>query len=906
MPHAHFESHSSERRSQPRLSLLGLSRDEALAIEDVSASKQIAAPSESFLMRFERFVVSTPDALAVRFGNQQLSYRELDARATRLAMFLVTCGVGRERAVAVCLKPSLEVAIAIIAIFKAEGVYVPLDPSYPRALLASIVEEVEPVCVLTDSERAGAELPESLFLFRFDCDWALTEGAVACSLPTRERGLQHASHIFYTSGTTGKPKGVLATQENLAQYLRSARDRYAFGAADAFVSLARYTFSISLFELLSPLACGASLTILARDEVLDPSRLCAALCEATVVHAGPSLLGSLLRHLKLRGAQAPSFPKLRHLSSGGDLVPPSLLTQLTQTFTASEIFVIYGCTEVSCMGATYEASSHSEPKGCMVGKAFDGVSLRVLDAHGRLVDFDQVGEIYFAGYGITKRYLKRPELTSERFVAIDGQRFYRTGDLGRMQRDGNLEILGRSDFQVQVRGMRVELPGIEQTIRRLGLGEQCAVVAVQHDENDVRLCAFVVGAPDLDVTNFRKALARELPDYMVPQKLIVTEALPLTPNGKLDRKRLIELARACENESSERVAPQGDLEHGIAAAFAAVLGVEAVSVTQSFFDLGGHSLLAVMLLEELKSRLGLSLAPELLFEHTSVRALAHVANDTSAHEQRPILLSQSAQHPAVFALLGVHLYKELARALEGKFSVYGVFAGQELSLLGTDVQVPSVAELAQTYLTLIRRTQPEGPYRLVGMSFGGIVAYEVAQQLLAAGEDVEVLGMLDSVLPETRIAKLQRLFSLPGRELATVLTERVKGRLGAQNAGEPSLFARESGDARLDQLEEQRQAAYRVAARDYRKDVLSYPGAAFLVVSGERLQRGRLQNPSCGFERLVSALDVHTAGCDHLGILEAPSVDQVASLLIKHAESAASSCSHADVRTATSAPAQVA
>jgi thioesterase domain-containing protein/acyl carrier protein len=599
------------------------------------------------------------------------------------------------------------------------------------------------------------------------------------------------------------------------------------------------------------------------------------------------LLGSLLRHLKLRGAQAPSFPKLRHLSSGGDLVPPHLLSQLKETFPTSALFVIYGCTEVSCMGASYEVSPNHEAKGCLVGKAFDGVALRVLDAHGKQVDFDTIGEIYFAGYGITKRYLKRPELSSERYVAIDGQRLYRTGDLGRIQHDGNLEILGRSDFQVQVRGMRVELPGIEHTIRRLGFGEQCAVVAAQHDENDVRLCAFVVGAPELDVADFRKALARELPDYMVPQKLIVIEALPLTANGKLDRKRLIELARESESKNSSFVAPEGDLEHAIADAFASVLGVELVSASESFFDLGGHSLLAVMLMEELKNRLGLALSPELIFEHTSVRALAGVAGDESAREQRPILLSRSAEHPPVFALLGVHLYKELARALEGQFSVYGVFAGQELSFLGTDVPVPSVTELAETYSTLIRRTQPHGPYRLVGMSFGGIVAYEVAQQLLAAGEEVEVLGMLDSVLPETRLAKLQRLFTLPGRELAGELAQRVQRRLKQGEPAPSALFVRESGDARLDQLEEQRQAAYRVAARDYRRTVRPYPRAAFLVVSGARLRHGRLQDPRCGFAQLVGALDVHTADCDHLGILENPSVDRVAGLLISHVEARA-------------------
>jgi amino acid adenylation domain-containing protein len=877
--------HESTRRAErPRPS--ALAADQARAIEEATASAGIAQPDESFLTHFERCAARTPHAVAVRFGQAQLSYAELNARASQLASYLCERGVERERAVCVCLKPALEVAIAILAIFKAEGVYVPLDPSYPRALLGGILEEVEPVCVLTDSQCAGADLPEGLALFRFDQDWTLTEQASAT--PARSESLLLTSHIFYTSGTTGRPKGVVATRENLAQYLRAARERYAFSEADVFCSLARYTFSISLFELLSPLACGASLILLARDAVLDPARLCQVLDQATVVHAGPSLLTSMVRYLGSHGRATPSFERLRHVSTGGDLVPPQLLPALQRTFPAAEVFVIYGCTEVSCMGTTYEVARGHELSGCMVGKAFPGVTMRLLDEQQNLVDFDTVGEIYFAGFGVARRYLNRSELTSERFVALGGQRFYRTGDLGRLSRDGQLEILGRSDFQVQVRGIRVELPGIEHTIRRLGLGEQCAVVAVEHEQNDVRLCACVVGAPELDVASFRRTLAQELPDYMVPQKLLVLEAFPLTANGKLDRRRLMELAKESDRQRGECITAENELEQSIADAFARVLGVEAVSVTESFFDLGGHSLLAVMLVEDLKGRLGIALSPELIFEHSSVRALAAIAQDGSSHTQRPILLSRSADLPPVFALLGVHLYKELARALEGKFSVYGVFAGSELSLLGGGEQTPSVSELAQTYLALIRQTQPHGPYRLVGMSFGGIVAYEVAQQLLAAGEEVEVLGLLDSVLPETRFAKIQRLLLLPGRELASALGERVKSRLARRRTAQPPLFVRESGDARLDQLEEQRQAAYRLAARAYQKHVRPYPGAAFLVVSGERLRRGGLQDPQCGFAQLISTLDLQAVDADHLGILEKPSVDRVADLLLTHAASAES------------------
>jgi amino acid adenylation domain-containing protein len=850
-----------------------LSTHEITALELVCVGRASDEPDEPVLLRFERFARELPNAVAARHGKHSLTYGELDARATQLARHLRLSGVRAESMVGVCLPPSLDVLVSILAIFKAGGVYVPLDPTHPRALVAMIVEETKPKLVLTHASFAGHPLPEDAPLLCLDRDFALVEQAPADTvLPAPQ--VEQSAYVLYTSGTTGKPKGVLATQRNLAHYLKVARQRFGFRREDTFCSLARYTFSISFFELLSPLAAGASVILLDRDEVLDPARLTAVLEQVTVVHAGPSLLGNLFRHLRANGTR--TFANLRHASSGGDMVPPHLLEEMKQVFNEAELFVIYGCTEISCMGSAYPVRRNGVATRSFVGRPFSDVTVRVLDEHGNLVPFGVTGEIYFAGKGVASRYLARPELTSERFVCFDGQRFYRTGDLGRVHADGNVEMLGRRDFQVQLRGIRVELGGIEATVRELGLAAQCVVIAAARDEHDVRLVAFVVEPQVTDAASFRKALAARLPDYMLPQGLVVLETMPVTANGKLDRMKLRELAFQAPRAGGSKRAAEGVAEQAVAAAFATVLGVRDVGADDDFFDLGGHSLSCVLLMEELQNKLGISVSPGLLFEHTTVAAIAKALYTGSESAQRPILLSQSADKPALFLLLGVHLYRELARRLQDHYSVYGVYAGSELALFEGG-EGPSVTTLAAEYVSLIKRQQPVGPYRVGGMSFGGIVAYEVAQLLRRAGDEVEHLLLIDAVLPEAPIAKVLRLAKMPRIELARELQHRLRARLVApSNVPVTDGLVQSHDDDALNTLEEQRQAAYRSAARDYRRSIEAFAGRTTLIVAGKRLQGDKLLDPRCGFAQLVCKLAVYKVAATHLGLLEAGAVGEVA------------------------------
>jgi amino acid adenylation domain-containing protein len=840
----------------------------------------------------EQHARAQPQAVAARLHDASITYRELDERSNQLAHLLQARGVGEGARVAVCLGPSFDVLVSMLAIWKVGAIYVPLDPTHPEALIGMIVEEAQPAQVLTLSHLSPLTQPQRFPRFCFDLDLP-----ALASLPTAAPAvpvtLEHASHMFYTSGTTGRPKGVLATHRNLAHYVHVALQAYRFRPDDVFISVARYTFSISLFELLCPLCSGASVRLMNRENVLAPETFAKVLEEVTVLHCGPSLMGSLFRYLRTASSTGKTFPRMRHASAGGDLVPPHIQDELKTVFPNAELFVIYGCTEISVMGCTYPISRELKATRSFVGKPFPDTAVRVMDARGALVPIGVVGEICFAGKGVTLGYYQRDELTAQKFVEREGRRFYTTGDMGRVHPDGNVEILGRRDFQVQVRGVRIELAGIENTVRELGLAGQCAVVLKKLDEQDVRLVAFVAQVDNPSVGAFRRALAARLPEYMLPQHLVILEALPLTANGKLDRDKLALLPWDPNTEHSSpaagKLVQRTALEQQIAETMARVLKCPDVGPDADFFDQGGDSLTAVLLLLELENVLGIKLSPDILFEHSTVRALAAQAKGEFSRSPRPILLNGSPDAPAIFMLLGVHLYRELARRLEGRYAAYGVYAGRELLMFEAGAAGPTVQELAGDYIDIIRQQQPRGPYRLIGMSFGGVVAYEVAQQLRCQGEEVVFLGLLDAVLPETRVGRLMRLAWLRPGKFFQVVARRILKRFRPQpstSAPRRAEFTRYDDRELQSPLDSRRQEAYRRAMQGYLSQVRPWKGDATLVVSGQRLARDLLQRADCGWTRHVSRLDRHTVDADHLGLLEKPKVAEVADILLAALERA--------------------
>ncbi|HMA50857.1 MAG TPA: AMP-binding protein, partial [Magnetospirillaceae bacterium] len=375
-------------RSIQRLPILSPQVSYALSV--LQDGGTAAYPQLPVHVLFSALACTQPDEPALSFNDRTMSYRELDERSNQLAHHLMAWGVGPDVPVAVCLHPCLEAVVSMLAIWKARGLYLPLDPTHPETLIGRMLEEAKPKLVLTSTGLAGltADWPQ-LCLHR---DAHLYNG-LSRGAPATEPSLTDSAYLLYTSGTTGKSKGVLATHRNLLQYILSAAQKYGFTSRDRFISLARYTFSISLWELVSPLCCGGHLRLLDRKDVLSPDRLARYLRDITVLHAGPSLLGGLFRHLRSLPREQRGFPHMRHASSGGDIVSPAIMEKMKRVFPNAELFVIYGCSEISCMGTTYPIDRDVLQSRTFVGKPFPNVTLRLLDAQRNPVPFGVVGEI---------------------------------------------------------------------------------------------------------------------------------------------------------------------------------------------------------------------------------------------------------------------------------------------------------------------------------------------------------------------------------------------------------------------------------------------------------------------------------------------------------------------------------
>ncbi len=866
----------------PSLPILSPQTAYALSVlQDGGTASYPALPVHALFTALAR---AQPNATVASYREQSLSYHELDELSNQLAHHLLASGVGPETAVAVCLRPSLEVLVTMLAIWKARGVYLPLDPSHPEALIGRMLDEAKPKLVLTTT--ALAELTAAWPQLCFDRDADLYRG-LPRTQPATEPSLDDTAYLLYTSGTTGKSKGVAATQRNLLYYILSAAQKYGFTDQDCFVSLARYTFSISLWELVSPLCCGGHLRLLDREDVLSPERLARILRDVSVLHAGPSLLGGLFRHLRTLPQGQRFFPRMRHASSGGDMVTPAIMEEMKDAFPHAELFVIYGCSEVSCMGTTYPIERDVTQSRTFVGRPFANVTLRVLDRQRNLVPFGVVGEICFAGDGIVKGYLDRPDLTEDKFVWIDGKRFYRTGDMGRLHSDGQLEFLGRRDFQIQLRGIRIELAGIETVVQQLGLASQCAVIARPTPDGEARLVAFVVKPRNDRIATFRRALAKELPDYMLPHQVVVLEAMPLTVNGKLDRNALAAMPVPQPRGSTGAAAgPLTERETKVAEIIARTLGLREIGVEDSFFDLGGDSLLGMIALMEIDKELGIALPPSVLFESGTVRALAAwrpggISADDGV--PRPVLLNRLLPGTTpLYLLSGVHAYRELARRLDGQCTAYGVFAKREIEAFDPESDFQSVESLAEDYIRIIRTQQPSGPYRILGYSFSGIIAYEVAHQLRAAGETVEFLALIDSHLPEWnagwkhRLAMLSRLPRAPWRQSAAFLWEKLRHMFGAVSE-EPQVY---HDDRELGEWEVQRGVANYNTIAQYRPRIRPTDLEILLLVSGTRLTENPLHSHSCGWRPFARKLQVHTIEADHFQMMrEDPFVSQGAAII---------------------------
>ncbi len=824
-----------------------------------------------FVGRVARHARVMPEATAVTDGCRHLSYAELWNEASRLADGLRERGVQPGDAIMVRLPPGAEVLIALLAIHRLGGIYVPVDVATPVRLLARMGEVVKPRLVI--QERAGIDIPDSLAQRVQTLD-----GLCLRDVPARLDvlpSLEQPSHVFFTSGTTGRPKAVLSSQRNLSHYIRAAVSRFGFGREDSFLAVARLSFSISFFELLVPLAVGGRVHILPREAVLHPQRLARALEGVSVFHFGPALLKRLFAYLDETDSRF-DFSRIRHASSGGDFVSKAVVERMLRYFPAADVAVMYGSTEINCMGCSFHVPRTRCLDRVVVGRPLPGVTLQLRDAQERPVEAGEIGQVFMGGEGVALGYAGDPALTAERFTtARDGERFYAMGDLGRFTPEGDLELLGRKDFQVKIRGMRVELPAVEECLRAHPAVADCVVVGRRcAGQAERSLVAYVVAASGnaAAVTDLARHAAAELPDFMVPSRFVCIERLPLNFNGKVDRDALPDPEGRPLILSRGHVPPRTGTERRIAEYWQAQLGAGEVGIDDSFFERGGDSLAAVSLLAWLEETFGRFISISHFMAHPTIRELAEaVEQGVEPAEDREVVVLRKGDpaQPPLFCLYGVMLYRDLARNLNTRRMVCGVYVREEVELLRHGrtavMQGWSVDGIADRYLRILREFQPRGPYFLCGESFGGVIALEVARRLREAGERVELVAMLDSIAPGYYRA-------LPMWRRIAAHLRLAPARLCAWLRGRGCAAASVAAGALEDLREEVRHAAFRA----YRPAV--YGGRVLLF---RARQRGAFDPglPDLGWRVWLPRLIVHEVDGDHLGILRPGHVETLAATL---------------------------
>ncbi|NWD75281.1 amino acid adenylation domain-containing protein, partial [Pseudomonas gingeri] len=741
---------ADEQQVLEQVPLLGSAEREYL-LTDLNATDRAYPQGQLMHRLFEAHAAQQPQAIAARQGEWALTYAELDQRADALALHLRERGVVPGTRVAILLDRSVDLLTSLLATLKCGAAYLALDRLAPEERLRFMLEDSEAVVLLTHSDLSAPEDTPRLDLDALDLSTPALNG-VPVALEGDTAGDTPAC-IIYTSGSTGQPKGVIVTHNGIIRLVQD-NGYYHFRSHDRVVFASNPAFDASSQEIWGALLNGGQSVIVDHQVLLDPPAFAELLtrCEVTALFMATALFNLYV------GLIPEALARLRVVMCGGERADPVSFRRLRELSGDVQLINGYGPTEATTCASSYAVSD--VPPGILnlpIGKPNANVRIYVLDAWREPVPVGVVGEIYIGGAGVALGYLNRPQLTLERFSDDPfseqvGARLYRTGDLARWLPDGNLEYLARNDGQVKIRGFRVELGEIETNLHQCDGVRNSVVVAREDSPGDKYLVAYYTvhaGAEAPEPGALRAQLGAGLPEYMVPSLFIRLDSLPLTLNGKVDVRAL---PAPAADQFATRVfeAPEGDLEIRLAQLWAEVLELEQVGRHESFFSLGGHSLLAVRLVSQLVQA-GMSVSLAEVFQHASVAALAALLEsragevEAAKDEQVVPVRTTGSQRPLflVHEFTGLDLYfPTLGMHIDSDIPVYGL-PGVALG----EPQLQTMECLATRLLKVMRKVQPQGPYRLAGWSFGGLLAYEIAIQLVGMDEEVEFVGLIDTYMP---------------------------------------------------------------------------------------------------------------------------------------------------------------
>ncbi len=853
---------------------------------------------------FETQVERAPNAIAVEFEGAQLTYGELNGRANQLAHHLRTLGVGPDVPVGICLESSLEMVVGLIGILKAGGVYVPLDPVCPSERLAFMLEDTGTPVLLTQ-ERLVPGLPgHRAKVVCLDSGWE-TIARQNRKNPINVAVLDNLAYVIYTSGSTGQPKGVLVPHSSIVNHCCDIQKYYELDSSDRILQFSSLSFDLSLEQMLPTLIVGATL-VLERSDVWHTNELHRRIAEfgLTVLNLPTAYWQELAREwTDLPDLISNVQPRL--FIVGGDVMPPEALDHwLKSPMRAVRLINAYGPTEATITTTAFEITPRPDESASFqkvpIGRPLANREIYILDKYGNPAPAGVAGELYIGGWALARGYLNCPDLTAERFVPHPfsterGARLYKSGDMARYRLDGNIDLLGRLDRQVKIRGFRIELEEIEAALGQHPAVREAVVLAREETHGERRLVAYIVAqqesrpAPD----DLRGFLKEKLPEYMVPAVFVFLDAIPLMPSGKVDRRALPAPERIRFELEKAFVAPRDALEVQLTNLWEEVLDVQPIGVRDNFFELGGHSLAAVRLFALIEKRLGKRLPLATVFQNATVEHLAIIFRQQAkpalqsslvaiqpGGNKRPLFLV----HPA-----GGHVfpYVHLAHCLGLDQPCYGL---QARGLEEGQEPHTRIEDMATHYIKALQAVQPEGPYLLGGWSMGGVVAFEMAQQLRAQRQGVALLALLDGRIPTldedfenedfetTLLADFVRYFGLsldPRDSLVGIPKDELLMRVLEQ--------AKRAGLVPLDVEASQARPFVELCKADFRATrkymMHRYPGRVTLFKAAQDLA-GTSSDPTLGWRKWVDGgVEVHVVPGNHASMVYKPHVEVLAEVM---------------------------
>ncbi|WP_114789083.1 amino acid adenylation domain-containing protein [Niabella yanshanensis] len=691
-----------------------------------------------------------PANIAVVSGNKTVTYQELDERSNRLAHYLISRGAKKEDLVGLCIERHIDMIVAIIGIIKCGAAYVPIAPDYPRDRIAYILKDCgAKILVSTVNLQHLVEGFDSVQTIYADEPTGILTG-----LPSVRPGVSikpdNILYVIYTSGSTGNPKGVLIEHRNVVRLFFNDTPLFDFKETDVWCMFHSFNFDFSVWEMFGALLFGGKLVMVPADYTRDAALFYNLIKKErlTVLNQTPSFF-NVLQETAL---EKEALKTIRYVIFGGEALYPSMLKKWSDVYTWCKLINMYGITETT-VHVTYKEITAKEIHSNIsnIGKPIPTLQCLILDDHFQPVPVGVTGELFVTGEGVARGYLNRPELTEERFMINPfrkNERMYRSGDLARWLPDGNIEYLGRRDLQVKIRGFRIELGEIESRILEIKEVRAAVVLAKDSEKIGQYLVAYVIPENEQilpDREGWQSILGKSLPGYMVPGFYVTMERFPLTANGKIDRNAFPE-PHEPSSRQHEYQAPESQVEKKLVQVWSELLGVEKVGINDDFFELGGHSMVAIKVMNRINSEMNIKLPIASLFQYPTIASFANLLKDKSLFEYKILVeIKKSGTKPPIYLIhggaLNILLYKNLKPFLSNNQPLYGI---QALGLDGDLRHLDHIESIASRYLDEILRQNPDGPYILIGYSYSGVVVYEMARQLLAAGKKIKMIGILDT------------------------------------------------------------------------------------------------------------------------------------------------------------------